>query len=417
MGTARMRSVGLSIRERSEWGCDPIAGLSLARTSDETRPFSDVSAIRTTLKLCHVLPRGMRYSYSTATSIDLFVSEMVQYSRQNNMVIAERAADPLPAPALVEMPSYKVARTLRRTRFIAEKIAKFEPDVVIVQQHLPSASLINRQVTRPVILQRHNIIENTFQAGLLDRVSYWRKVRSLNRLAGITFVSDFVLQHFERCWPDVGVPRSVIHNGYAIGKWNAQPVRENAILVVGRVAPEKGILEAAQAIKRVLSVEPGWNAKFILSEENVHPSYFAKIQSVIASLGDSADVQLNRPFEYVKAEFERAAIAVIPSKWAEPFGRTCLEAHAGGAAVISSGTGGLASISGDCALYVDPNDPRSIAGAISNLIADGALRKGLAQRGQERVQRLFGLETLAAKLDDFCLSTAFRAQTAAHPGP
>jgi len=59
--------------------------------------------------ICHVLPRGMRYSRSRATSIDLYVSELIAHSQQSNIVIAERALDPLPAKRMIEMPSYSFA--------------------------------------------------------------------------------------------------------------------------------------------------------------------------------------------------------------------------------------------------------------------------------------------------------------------
>lgn len=361
-------------------------------------------------KFCHVLPRGMRYSRTSATSIDLFVSELVEHSQQANAVIAERTIDPLPAPLLIQMPSYGFAKTLRRARFIAGKVAQLAPDVVIVQQHIPSAVQINTKIKQPVVLQRHNFVEKPEEASLYGSYNYRIKVDRLNKLAGITFVSDTVLRHFERNWPDVHVPRTVICNGFASDRWHSQLIRDNTILVVGRVAPEKGILEAADAVLVALSKAPGWRARFILSEENVHPAYFERVQRAIALLGDRASVQLNVPFESVKVEFERAAVALVPSKWAEPFGRTCLEAHAGGAAVISSGTGGLKSISGHFALYVDPDDPRSIANALDSLIADSALRARLARNGNERVRRLFGLEAIAAKLDSFCLSLAVRGR-------
>ncbi len=70
----------------------------------------------------------------------------------------------------------------------------------------------------------------------------------------------------------------------------------------------------------------------------------------------------------MKALNERAAIAMIPSKWREPFGRTCLEAHAGGAAVISSGSGGLREISGDAALYATDAEVDGLIDALRRLI-------------------------------------------------
>jgi len=70
-------------------------------------------------------------------------------------------------------------------------------------------------------------------------------------------------------------------------------------------------------------------------------------------------------FEFPILNFLSAS--VVASKWAEPFGRVTLEAHAGGAALISSGTGGLSEISGDAALYLEAVTGPVIASALCQL--------------------------------------------------
>lgn len=359
-----------------------------------------------TRMVCHVLPRGTCYSRVRSTSIDLYVSEMVGHSRLSNIVIAEQTSDALPAPCLIEMPSYGFARTMRRSRFIAARVNKLNPDVVVIQQHIPSAARISKLVDNPIILQRHNFVERSPSNDIISRYSYRLKTEKLNKLAGITFVSGALLSDFEKQWPDVHVPRTVIYNGFDREQWNSQRNRDNSVLVVGRAAPEKGILEAAEAVVDAVKAKPNWRADFVLSEEATHPEYFEKVKEVLKKLGERARLQLNRPYSEVKQRFESAAIAVIPSKWVEPFGRTCLEAHAGGAAVISSGTGGLRAISGDHALYIDPTNPRSIANALDALMTDDQLRRSLSKAGSERVSQLFDINTIAAHLDEFCLSVS-----------
>ena len=81
------------------------------------------------------------------------------------------------------------------------------------------------------------------------------------------------------------------------------------------------------------------------------------------------------------ALYRSAALTVIPSLH-EGFGFPALEAMACGCPVASSGRGGLAEVSGDAALRFDPEDPRSIAGAIDSLLADAALRDRLIAAGR-----------------------------------
>ncbi len=82
----------------------------------------------------------------------------------------------------------------------------------------------------------------------------------------------------------------------------------------------------------------------------------------------------------------RAAIAVVPSRWPEPFGLTALEAMAHGAALVCSRRGGLPEVAGDCALYAEPDEPGAIADAVLALAhgRGAARRPGVVRPGGGR---------------------------------
>jgi glycosyltransferase involved in cell wall biosynthesis len=94
----------------------------------------------------------------------------------------------------------------------------------------------------------------------------------------------------------------------------------------------------------------------------------------------------------------KASIVVVPSRWPEPFGLTALEAIASGAALITTGSGGLAEIAGDAAVYVPPNDPTALAAAIIALANDEPRRAALAAAGRARAQ-YFDTQRIAAALE------------------
>ena len=75
----------------------------------------------------------------------------------------------------------------------------------------------------------------------------------------------------------------------------------------------------------------------------------------------------------------------------EPFGRTALEAMASGAALITSGRGGLAEICGPCAVTVEPSDADGIAAALGQLLDAPDRRAELARAGRKRVEALFDI--------------------------
>ncbi|MGO4870473.1 MAG: glycosyltransferase family 4 protein [Roseiarcus sp.] len=343
----------------------------------------------------------MRYSRAGATSIDLFVCEVVAHSRFRVEVVAESGDHALPAAAIHDLPSFAMANTLRRARFIADLAQRIEPSAIVVQQHLPSAAAVRARARAPVVLQKHNFVRAPRNAKWTGALSRRRHARQLNSLAGLTFVSAAVLEQFERDWPEVTTPRRVVANGVDLAAWNPRPERAKSVLVVGRATPEKGLVEAALALGALLPRHPEWSATFVVSEPERFPDYFETLGAALAPLGDRARMLVNRPFAEVKALNEAAAIALAPSLWREPFGRTCLEAHAGGAAVISSGSGGLREISGEAALFLPSVAPSPIAAAVETLIADEALRGRLAAEGCARVRRLFDVRRIAADLDDF----------------
>ena len=74
---------------------------------------------------------------------------------------------------------------------------------------------------------------------------------------------------------------------------------------------------------------------------------------------------------------------VLPT-FLEGFGLPVLEAMAREVPVACSDIGALREVAGEAALLFDPGSAESIAGALSRIVADGALREELVSRGRER---------------------------------
>jgi starch synthase len=93
--------------------------------------------------------------------------------------------------------------------------------------------------------------------------------------------------------------------------------------------------------------------------------------------------------------YEEADVVAVPSRF-EPLGMVAAEALALGAPVVASRVGGLPDIveHGVGGLLVPPGDPAALAAALCRLLEDRDLAGALAARGQERVRRDFGEETI-----------------------
>jgi UDP-glucose:(glucosyl)LPS alpha-1,2-glucosyltransferase len=179
-----------------------------------------------------------------------------------------------------------------------------------------------------------------------------------------------------------------------------RPLRQQSILFVGRLIPEKGVDELFDALRRVAGELPDWRVVIIGRAPKRHRSHY---QRALAELnppwGDRLALMESLPHAEVMQAYASAAITVVPSRWQEPFGRTALEALAGGSAVIASRSGGLPEIVGQTGLLLDAVTPNAIADAILALAHDPARRAALGQAGEARVAACFDLGLLARRLD------------------
>jgi glycosyltransferase involved in cell wall biosynthesis len=358
------------------------------------------------LKVFCVMPRAMYFGASQATSIDLCVRDLVRASRfaTPTHVFAEAVADPFEGVALHAFPRSALSATRTRAHYVSGLARAHEPDVIIVQQHLPTASAIARRCPDArVVLQTHNFQKADYAAGSLKDWARRRYKRArYTRLAGLIHVSEACARAFAANWPDIDLPQAVVHNGLDFAQWSPAEARIAEVLFVGRCVADKGALEAAEAAARVLAGRPQWRARFILSATHGHAAFFEAVRSALAPLGTRARIEVQRPFHEVKAACEAASIALVPSKVSEAFGRTALEAHAGRATLISSGIGGLREVSGASALYLPEVTADAVAAAIETLIDAPGLRARLARDGAAWVRQRFAIEAQAARLDSFC---------------
>ena len=130
-------------------------------------------------------------------------------------------------------------------------------------------------------------------------------------------------------------------------------------------------------------------------------------------------VNSNVPYAEVKAAWERAAVGMVLTTGPEPFGRTALEAMASGAALLTSGRGGLAEICGSCAVTVEPSDADGIAAALGQLMDAPDQRADLARAARKRVEALFDIRAIARQMDDFievCLGEGHGTARVSDPG-
>ncbi len=159
------------------------------------------------------------------------------------------------------------------------------------------------------------------------------------------------------------------------------------ILFVGRMVADKGADAFVDACAAALPRLPGWRAEMIGADRFVADAPTTAFERRLRPRARAACITLHgyQPHHAVLAAMAQASIVVVPSRWPEPFGLTALEAMASGAALITSGRGGLAELAaGGAAMLVDPDRPGLLAEALRRLAADLPARMLLARAGRAR---------------------------------
>ncbi|HEY3637921.1 MAG TPA: glycosyltransferase family 4 protein [Rhizomicrobium sp.] len=225
--------------------------------------------------------------------------------------------------------------------------------------------------------------------------------RLLKQCDAIICVSDFI----RRCFLDgIDDPLSarvlVIHTGVAAPAIFPAN-KEKKIIFVGRIVPEKGVLELVEALAQILPRYPGWSAEIIGARwfgGGEAPSDYESNVRRLAAPCKAIGFGGFRPHDEVIAALNGASIAVVPSKWDDPFPRSALEILASGCALICSRNGGLPEIGADRARFIDEVSAGSLAAALQELISDDAARLSLQHRGFDDFP--FEIHRTTSRLDD-----------------
>lgn len=351
-----------------------------------------------TTRIAYIFPRKSVFGPRGAESIELCVRDLAQFSRfrQQTRIFCPKIEAPFDDVDVEMLDPPGLGGNPRNALRLARKIDGGGFDAAIVEQHLPTTALVAAFADRPVIMHTH-YYERTPKRPLkaaLQKLKY-------RPLAGLVFVSESCAAHFRAHYPSVAARIGVVPNGLDMRTWAADRPKVKRILVVGRGLADKGHAEAMAAIVSCLADAPDWTAQFILSRTEVQPDYVAALRAAALKAPGRIAIDANLPYAEVKAAWEQAAIGMVLTRSPEPFGRTALEALASGAALVSSGLGGLAEVSGPHARIVDPTATGEVAAALSALMRDKETRAALAARGRAHAEKLFDIRVVAAKMDIF----------------
>jgi glycosyltransferase involved in cell wall biosynthesis len=350
-------------------------------------------------KVAVVLPPREGFGPGRAGAIGLLVRRLAATAGFNTTVFGGKQEVPPFADTDFQpvTPSlWAIAGTnLRYAAAVAETLKKHAPALIEVHNRPEIALAIAARLPHiPVLAFLHNDPQ-----GMREAATPAERSRMLQRLAGVVTPSEYLRQRFLD--GIVAPPKDPIVLPNCIDLADLPPARrrERLILFAGRVVADKAPDAFVSACAAALPHLPGWGAEIIGADRFSFTSPDTAFVQMTRAAAHAAHVRMlgYRDHPEVLTAMSRAAIVVVPSRWAEPFGLVALEALATGAALICSPRGGLPEVAGDAAIYADPDRPGEIAAAIRSLAVDEPRRIALAEAGRLRARR-FDVPAIAAQL-------------------
>jgi glycosyltransferase involved in cell wall biosynthesis len=202
-----------------------------------------------------------------------------------------------------------------------------ELDFDMIHSHLEWSSVLLARATRvPVVATFHGRLDLPFSRELLA---------SPSSVSLVAISRNQASAHPDLDW-------TIVHNGLTLGGAPFERRRSEALCFVGRVAVEKGIVEAIDIAR--IAERPLRIAAKIAPTGAEHEYYEEVFVPALAAAGSSVEFL----GEVSGAERDElladSYAALMPGSWPEPFGLAAIEALACGTPVLARRVGGLPEI-------------------------------------------------------------------------
>ncbi len=267
-----------------------------------------------------------------------------------------------------------------------------EPDLV----HLsggPGGLQLVRRLPVPVIFTAHHTYRQAHGRHRLQRALSPLEAAGYRRAAAVAAVSEDTAQAVL----DLGVPRErvqVIPPGVGLTSAPAPVEREPGLMLfVGRLEPEKGPLDAIDAMQRVITELPSARG-LLVGAGSLEGTVRGR-----TSGDDRIGLRSHLSDDELAAAYRRAQVVLMPSRF-EGLGLVALEAMAAGAAVVGYDVVGLRDTIGSNGGLVPAGNVAELATSCRQLLQDDVRREDLAGRAAIAVSERYSWDRCAAEFEE-----------------
>lgn len=172
-----------------------------------------------------------------------------------------------------------------------------------------------------------------------------------------------------------------------------------AVGFVGRLVPEKGVMDLAEALVPLLEGHPDW--LWVVAGSG---PLEAVLKNRIGAVADQVRFISWLGTDDMAHLMNALDVLVVPSRttaqWKEQFGRVLIEAMACKVPVIAYASGEIPQVVQDAGLLVDEGDTDTLRQQIARLMQSNQIRGDLSERGYQRATRMFTQAQVASQLMD-----------------
>jgi len=330
------------------------------------------------LKIATILPYKENYTIKKAAAASLWVSDFFKYSslRKNNYIYGSTDAKDFLSNNYINITikdsnSKFVSTTNHYCKGLIKKIDGKKFDIVEIHNRPLVFNILKKKLISNFIIYFHND-----PLSMNGSKTAEERINLLNKVEKIIFVSEWVQKRFF-----IDLDQRLLNKTEvvypSINKQNKLFKKEKKIVFVGKLNPSKGYDIYRDAIIKILNEYPKWKAYSIGDEKRNKPIINHKNHIELGYLSHKEVLNF----------LSRTEIAVVPSRWEEPFGRSALEASSRGCATIISKKGGLPETSDHCVI-LKKLDYINLYNEIKKLITSTTVRKNYQKKGFLNVKHI-----------------------------
>jgi len=281
-----------------------------------------------------ILPYKETYNVKLAGAVSLLIAEIKNRCKfkknikiYGSLILKKPLTKDYISCDLSDKPFYYIfGRTSYYLNNIKKKISK-KKSIIEIHNRPQAANFFinNNNNNNKIILYFHN------DPSTLRGSKYvYQRMYLLKNLDRIIFVSEWTKRQFFKNLPVLDSEKClVIYPGSNLIK--KVPKKKNNIVFVGKLNQSKGYNIFTNIILEILTKNRSWSCDIVGDD----PRYYEKKKH------PKIHYHGWLPYKKTMEIFEKSKIAVIPSTWDEPLGRTAIEAASRGCVSIISKRGGL----------------------------------------------------------------------------